>query len=425
MAGMQSSPESPQPLARVVQAVRGWVERCGEVWVEGQVIELKRRTGARQFLTLRDRLAEVSVTVSMTGEVLQAAGPLREGMTVTCLIHPVVYPRNGSLSFACSDLRPSGEGRLLAQLEQRRRTLAAEGLFDPALKMRLPFLPKAIGLVTAAGSAAEKDVIENVRRRWPAARLEVAHVLVQGPHSAEQVMGALTRLEANPEVDVVVVARGGGSLEDLLGFSDEGLVRTVAGMRTPVVSAVGHEQDRPLLDEVADVRASTPTDAAKKVVPDALEEADRIGQARQRIGQAVLSMLASEQRHLDQYRSRPAMRNPLYGFEVRHSEIENLRLRCNRAIDQHLRAEERSIAADLARARAMSPRATLERGYAIVADTDFGGITSVREVTDGDALRVMLADGNLDVEVTGTTVRGGLTAADAHNPHENKDSDDE
>lgn len=422
MAGMQSSPESPQPLARVVQAVRGWVERCGQVWVEGQVIELRRRTGARQFLTLRDRLAEVSVTVSMNGEVLQAAGPLREGMTVTCLIRPVVYARNGSLSFDCSDLRPSGEGRLLAQLEQRRRTLAAEGLFDPALKMRLPFLPKAIGLVTAAGSAAEKDVIENVRRRWPAARLEVAHVLVQGPHSAEQVMGALSRLEANPEVDVVVVARGGGSLEDLLGFSDEGLVRAVAAMRTPVVSAVGHEQDRPLLDEVADVRASTPTDAAKKVVPDALEEADRIRQARQRIGQAVLQMLAGEQRHLDQYRSRPALTNPLYGFEVRHSEIDNLQRRCNRAIEQHLRGEERTVAADLARVRAMSPRATLERGYAIVADTDSGGITSVGEVSRGDALRVMLADGNLDVSVTGTTVRGGPDSPDSNH---GKDADDE
>ena len=404
---LQSSPESPQPLGRIVGLVRDWVDRLGEVWVEGQVIELKRRTGAWHYLTLRDRYAEVSASVSLPTEVLDAAGPVSDGMTVTCLLKPRVLPRSGSLSFTCGDLRPSGEGRLLAQLEQRKRVLQAEGLFDRALKKRLPVLPTAIGLITGADSAAERDVIENVRRRWPGARLITRHTLVQGTSAAEQVMAALADLDALPEVQVIIIARGGGSLEDLLPFSDEGLARAVFAARTPVVSAIGHETDTPILDLVADVRASTPTDAAKRVVPDVAEERERVGQARDRIRRAVLAGVEQERHHLRQLRGRPCLTDPLYAFALRHREVEDLRDRAERAVVARLDRERTGVRHGLERIRAMSPKQTLERGYAIVLDGSGAAVTSVRAVDEGDGLHVRLGDGQLVVEVHETTDSSG------------------
>lgn len=396
---LKSSPESPQPLGRVMNLVRDWVDRLGEVWVEGQVIELKRRGGAWHFLTLRDRYAEVSASVSLPTAVLDAAGPLSDGMTVTCLVKPRVLPKNGSLSFACIDLRPSGEGRLLAQLEHRKRVLQAEGLFDRALKKRLPVLPAAIGLITGAGSAAERDVVENVRRRWPGAHLVTRHTLVQGANAAEQVMAALAELDADPQVQVIIVARGGGSLEDLLPFSDEGLARAVFATRTPVVSAIGHETDTPILDLVADVRASTPTDAAKRVVPDAQEERARVSQARDWIRRAVLADIDRERHQLRQLRGRPCLTDPLYSFTLRHREVEHLRSQAERAVLTRLDRERTGVRHALERVRAVSPKQTLDRGYAILLDGAGEAVTTVRGVDEGDGLQVRLADGQLVVEV--------------------------
>ncbi len=281
---LESSPEHPQPLRTVSHLVRGWVERLGAVWVEAQLIEINRRSGSRTvFLTLRDKLAEVSASVTISPATLDTAGPLTEGATVVARLKPGFYEASGRFSFACDAITVVGEGRLLARLEQTKRLLQAEGLFDPALKKSLPFLPGVVGLVTGAGSAAERDVVENARRRWPAVRFAVRHALVQGPQAAAEVMAAITGLDQQSEVDVIVVARGGGSLEDLLPFSDEGLIRVAYRCRTPLVSAIGHDSDTPILDLVADVRASTPTDAAKRVVPDAAEEAARVAQARGRI----------------------------------------------------------------------------------------------------------------------------------------------
>ncbi|WP_051215115.1 exodeoxyribonuclease VII large subunit [Granulicoccus phenolivorans] len=396
---MTSSPEQPQPLRAVVQAVKGWVERLGWIWVEGQVIQIKRRAGQLHFLTLRDRHAEVSVTVTVTTAVLDAAGPLTEGATVVCELRPNVFAKSGSLSFVCQDLRPAGEGRLLAQLEQRKRSLQQEGLFDRTLKKRLPFLPRRIGLVAGRDSDAERDVIENVRRRWPAAVFEVRHCLVQGPRAAEQVMEAVHALDRMPEVDVIVVARGGGALEDLLPFSDEGLARTVFAARTPVVSAIGHESDTPILDLVADVRASTPTDAARRIVPDVREESAGLAQIHDRLERAIISLVSTELRQLTHLRSRPALTNPLYGFDLRHAEVTALRDRGLRAVEQRARAEQTRLDHALQTIRTLSPKRTLERGYAILLDGAGQGVTSVTEVDPGDDLQVHLADGDLIVEV--------------------------
>ena len=397
---LPSSPDAPQPLRVIVGAVKDWVERLGPVWVEGQLIEVKRRSGAvTQYLTLRDKLAEVSVTLSTSAAVLDAAGPLAEGTMVAAWVKPTIWTKSGSLTFECRELRPTGEGRLLAAIEQRKRMLQAEGLFDPALKRRLPLLPRRIGLITGAGSAAERDVVENIARRWPAAVLDVRHTLVQGTQAVEEIVRALRALAATPGVDVIIIARGGGSLEDLLPFSDETLVRAVHACTTPVVSAIGHETDTPILDLVADLRASTPTDAAKRVVPDAREEASRLSEARTRIRTAVLTRLANETRRLAELRTRPVLRDPSATLEIHLERVSTARSRLTRAIEQRLREEANFISQSASRVRAMSPRATLQRGYAILVDASGDTVSSVADTSAGAAIAARVADGRLHVTV--------------------------
>ena len=396
---LESSPENPQPLRTVTHLVRGWIERLGAVWVEAQLIEVNRRSGSRTiFLTLRDKLAEISVSVTISPTTLDAAGPLTEGSTVVARLKPSYFEGSGRFSFYCDAITPMGEGKLLARLEQTKRLLQAEGLFDRARKRPLPFLPRVVGLITGAGSAAERDVVENARRRWPAVRIETRHALVQGPQAGEQLISALGQLDRHAEVDVIVIARGGGSLEDLLPFSDEGLVRAVAACRTPVVSAIGHETDNPILDLVADHRASTPTDAAKRVVPDAGEELARLDQARTRLEQAVTQQLRRLQERLDGLRSRPVLTDPTATFAVRREQVEALRQRGDRALTARLQHERTGVEHHLARVRAMSPKATLERGYSILVGPEGHAVTSVTEIDEGDDLLAYLLDGQLVLE---------------------------
>jgi exodeoxyribonuclease VII large subunit len=405
---LESSPENPQPLRVIARAVRGWVERLGAVWVEAQLIEINRRSGTRTiFLTLRDKLAEVSVSVTTSPTTLDSAGPLTEGATVVARIRPTYFESSGRFIFSCDAITPIGEGRLLARLEQTKRLLQAEGLFDLSLKKSLPFLPKAVGLVTGEGSAAERDVVENARRRWPAVRIIARYALVQGPQACEQLIGAVQQLDRHPDVDVIIVARGGGSVEDLLPFSDEGLIRAVAACSTPVVSAIGHESDSPILDLVADYRASTPTDAAKRVVPDVAEEKARVHQARQRMLQAVSGVVGRQQEFLDAVRSRPVLMDPMATFGRRYEQLVDLRHRANRAISSAIERESALIGHHLARVRAMSPQATLERGYAILLDRDGAAVRSVDLVQAGEDLVAQLADGQLSVEVREVRPRGG------------------
>jgi exodeoxyribonuclease VII large subunit len=405
---LESSPEHPQPLRVIARAVRGWVERLGAVWVEAQLIEISRRSGTRTiFLTLRDKLAEVSVSVTTSPMTLDAAGPLTEGATVVARLKPTFFESSGRFVFSCDAITVVGEGRLLARLEQSKRLLQAEGLFDPALKKPLPFLPRAVGLVTGVGSAAERDVVENARRRWPAVRIVHRYALVQGPQACEQVITALQQLDRNPEVDVIVIARGGGSVEDLLPFSDEGLIRAVATCRTPVVSAIGHESDSPILDLVADYRASTPTDAAKRVVPDVADEMSRVQQARLRMIQAVSGLVGRQQELLQVLRSRPVLTDPTATFGRRYEQLADLRHRATRAIGATIERESALVGHHLARVRAMSPQATLERGYSILLDRDGAAVRSVDRVKVGEDLVAQLADGQLAVEVLEVKRRGG------------------
>ncbi|MGJ3507543.1 exodeoxyribonuclease VII large subunit [Enemella sp. A6] len=395
---LESSPENPQPLQVIAEAVRGWIDRLGVVWVTGQVVELNRRSGT-VFLVLRDTDAAISVSVSMSPVVLDRAGPVAEGATVVARVKPQYWKKSGRLSFECSDLRPTGEGRLLAQLEHLKRTLQAEGLFDPIHRKPLPFLPRRVGVITGANTAAERDVLEHLQRRWPAVQIELQHTLVQGTQAAEQVMDALARLDGHPEVDVIIIARGGGSVEDLMPFNNEGLVRAVAACRTPVVSAIGHETDTPIIDLVADLRASTPTDAAKRVVPDVAEEQQRVTEALTRVRQALRLRLDRERQSLNDLCHRPVLRDPSATLVVHREQLVTAHERLQLAISRRVAEERRAIDNELARVRAMSPKATLQRGYAILTDGTADTITSIADVDVDDDIAAQLADGRLILAV--------------------------
>ncbi|MFG1848874.1 exodeoxyribonuclease VII large subunit [Micromonospora sp. WMMD712] len=399
----RSSSDEPWPVRVVSQKVGAWIARLGWVWVDGQVAQISRRPGASTvFLTLRDPSADLSLTVTTNRDVLDAGAPeLREGARVVLHAKPEFYAARGTLSLRADEIRQVGLGELLARLEKLKKLLAAEGLFDRARKRRLPFLPGRIGLITGRASAAERDVLTNAQRRWPAVEFRTVNVAVQGPGAVPQIVDALKVLDADPAVDVIVIARGGGGIEDLLPFSDEALCRAVFACRTPVVSAIGHETDAPLVDYVADVRASTPTDAAKRIVPDLAEELRLIRQARQRVERAVRNLVDREAHRLDGLRSRPVLARPQVMVEQRAADVTALRQRAGRTLHHRLGAAQDELRHTLARLRALSPAATLERGYAIVQRADGHVVRSAGEVGSGDALRVRLAEGELAATVDG------------------------
>lgn len=400
LVALQTGPDSPAPLRQVAALIGGWVGRLGTIWVEAEVAQLNRRRGV-SFLVLRDLSARISVNATCHASVLDAvAVPVTEGARVIVNVKPEYYEPNGSLALSIREIRPTGEGELLAQLERRRQLLAAEGLFDPRLKRPLPVLPRAIGLVTGKDSAAERDVVQNVRLRWPDAVIVTRHALVQGPSAAGQVIDAVEALDADPQVDVIVIARGGGSVEDLLPFSDEALVRAVHAITTPVVSAIGHEPDTPILDLVADLRASTPTDAAKRIVPDVADELRHVAMACARMRQAVAAAVHREQQTLDQLRSRPVLLRPATIVDGHATELAQYRDRCTRAMTHRLDRATDEIGHHLARVRALSPLATLERGYAVALGPSGQAVTRTALVAVDDTVTIHVTDGRLVARIT-------------------------
>src|ERR1700756_856220 len=328
---LETSAEAPVPVRTVLQAVGGWIGKLGRIWVEGQIAECKKR-GNTVFLTLRDPIAAVSAQVICPRAVFDAVSPA-EGARVVMFVKPDFNATRGSFALTAIEIRAVGIGELLARLEKLRRELAAEGLFAPERKRALPFLPGVIGLVCGRESAAERDVVQNAQRRWPAVRFRIEQSAVQGPYAAGEVIEAVKKLDADPEVDVIVIARGGGSLEDLLPFSDESLLRAVAACRTPVVSAIGHEQDTPLLDYVADLRASTPTDAAKRIVPDVAEQLALVTQLRDLARRCVTGWLDRERSWLGSITSRPAIADPVREIERQAEQVDALAQRARQFLD--------------------------------------------------------------------------------------------
>ncbi len=394
---LDTSPDAPAPVRQIANAIAGWVDRLGAVWVEGQIAQVNRRPGVGTvFMTLRDAVADISVPVTCSRVVFDSLNPpLVEGASVVIHAKPSYYANRGSLSLAAREIRMVGLGELLARLERRRQLLAAEGLFAAELKRPLPFLPTLVGLVTAPGSAAERDVLDNARRRWPSVAFEVVYAAMQGPRAALEVIEAIERLDRHPDVDVIVVARGGGSVEDLLPFSDEALVRVVHKATTPVVSAIGHEPDTPLLDLAADVRASTPTDAAALIVPDMAEEIRGVEWARDRLHALVEQYVSRELDQLATLRSRPVLADPTTLIDARVDELSQLRDRSRRVLGHALDRAGDQIAHHAARARSLSPLATLQRGYAVLQDSAGQVIVSIDGAPPGSQLSVRVSDGRV------------------------------
>jgi exodeoxyribonuclease VII large subunit len=396
-----STPEAPWPVRTVARKVAEWIGRLGEVWVEGQVAQLSRRGGAPTvFLTLRDPAADLSIPVTCARDVADRPGlELAEGARVVVRARPDYYIARGSFSLRATEIRAVGLGELLARMERVRRLLAAEGLFDAARKRPLPFAPAVVGLVTGRESAAERDVLVTARRRWPAVRFVVHHCAVQGLTAASSVIEGLQRLDADPSVEVIVLARGGGSVEDLLPFSDEGLVRAVAACRTPVVTGVGHETDTTLVDHAADVRAATPTDAAHRIVPEIGEQRRLVDGLRARARALVSGRLDQQERWLESVRSRPALADPGRLLHGREDDVLALRDRSRRTLVHRLEGAERDLGHARARVAALSPAATLERGYAVVQRADGALVRDPAAVADDERLLVRVAGGRLPVRV--------------------------
>jgi len=409
-AGSRSSADQPWSVSKLNTSVKGWIERLGWLWVEGQLTQVNTKpTWSFSYLTLRDTQAEASVELIADTRLLTSMpSPPRDGDHVVVHGKPNFFTKRGSFSMRVSEIRHVGAGELLARIEELRRKLAAEGLFAPERKRPIPYLPNKIGLITGKGSAAERDVLSVARGRWPGVRFEVINTAVQGPRTVPEVIAALERLDRDPEVDVIIIARGGGSVEDLLPFSEEALQRAVASAGTPVVSAIGHEPDNPVLDNVADVRAATPTDAAKRVVPDVAEQLAWVAEMRNRSAAALRGWVQRESHGLQNMRSRPALANPLAAITQRAEEISREIQRMRREISLTVQQQSALVASLRAQVATLGPSATLARGYAVVQVLPRDGrepevVTSIEQSPPGSQLRVRVGDGSISAASMGVS----------------------
>jgi exodeoxyribonuclease VII large subunit len=392
-----SSELTPWSVANFTSSLKDWITRLGNVWVEGQISQISPKKDVF-FGELRDLVADKGFSIhSRRTEVLNTISELAAGDRVVCLVHPDFWERSGKTSMDVLAIRKVGLGELLERIERLRQQLIKEGLTLAERKQSLPFLPNLIGLITGANSDAEKDVLQNAKLRWPDVQFKIQHTPVQGDKAAAEIIKAIQALDADSEVDVIILTRGGGSFQDLLVFSDEQVVRAVANCKTPIVSAIGHENDRPLTDEVADFRASTPTDAAKNVVPDVVEERKKISMALERISLRVIGFVQNQLELLAGIRTRPIFANPFTIVDERSLNISQLMATLQSQTKNFLDKEQLQIAGLRGQVRALSPKLTLDRGYAVVRNLKDGVITDPNKVSKGEKLRVTLSGGDLGV----------------------------
>ena len=388
-----SSELSPWPVSRLSVTLKEWIERLGVLWIEGELASIKIGP-SNMFGELRDLQIENSVSIH-SWNVAKIPADLKQGDRVLALIKPAFWPKGGKLTMQVMEMRKVGLGELLERIERLRTQLTVEGLTSIERKQPLPFLPNKIGLITGKDSDAEKDVLQNAKLRWPDVQFRVIHTLVQGDKAAPEVIAAIKALDEDSEVDVIIIARGGGSFLDLMVFSDEALVRAAANAKTPIVSAIGHENDRPVLDDVADLRASTPTDAAKRVVPDVADEKHKLEQLRKRLFLRVDTFVANQLGMIEQIRSRPILANPYTFIEVLEAEVERSVDQMRLRLDQVLSRESMQIGHLRQQVRSLSPQSTLDRGYSVIRDLDGHVISDAAKVKKGQQLKVRLAKGEL------------------------------
>jgi exodeoxyribonuclease VII large subunit len=395
-----STVDAPWPVGLLSSKIKGWIDRLGSVWVEGEITQWGV-SGGNVYGKLKDLDMDATVSFTIWSSVkAKIPADLKQGDRVIALVKPSYWVKGGSLTMQVFEMRHVGLGDLLERLERLRQKLKGEGLFDESRKRALPFLPHCIGLITGRDSDAEKDVLRNAQLRWPAVKFRVAYAAVQGDRAVGEVTSALTALDADSEVDVIIVARGGGDFQNLLVFSDETLVRTAAACTTPIVSAIGHEADRPLLDDVADLRASTPTDAAKRVVPDVAEESVRVSQARARIGFRVTQLINTEIDRLEQLRTRPVLANSSWVVDSRAEELSRYVARGAELMSRMLERSGSRVEDLTAQLRALSPQRTLDRGYAIAQLPSGLALRDAADAAEGTPLLLTLAQGKVDVVVS-------------------------
>ena len=395
-----SSEHSPWRVSQLSKSLKDWIEKLGRVWVEGELQQIQLR-GTNLFGSMRDLDLENSIEIhafDASDDDIEAG--LKQGDRVVALVQPAFWAKNGKLTMRVLKMHKVGLGELLERIEKLRQQLIKEGLADPARKKPLPFLPNKIGLITGANSDAEKDVLQNARNRWPEVQFEVIHTLVQGDRAAAEIVMAMQQLDAMSEVDVIIIARGGGSFQDLLPFSDERLVRAASELTKPLVSAIGHENDQPLLDLVADLRASTPTDAAKRVVPDVVEERKNIKTALDRITFRISSYLETQQQLIKAIVSRPVLASPFGFVDAQAEQLTILAKRLTEILDWRLTKAKSELGQLVSSVRALSPKLTLERGYALVTD-EAGAI--LREVKQGEEFKIQLS--KQEIMATAKSVR--------------------
>ncbi|WP_099331680.1 exodeoxyribonuclease VII large subunit [Actinomyces minihominis] len=406
----ETTAENPWPLRLLTSNIRVYVEKMSELWVEGQVVQYNPRGSTQvSFFTLRDVNEDVSMQVTAFGGIVASSGDgFGEGARVAVRVKPSFWEKRGTLSLQAKEIRLQGLGSLLAQIEKLRQQLAAEGLFNADQKKPLPFIPRRIGLICGRDAKAKDDVLENARVRWPMAQFEIREVAVQGQYAVHQVSSAIEELDAIPEIDVIVVARGGGSVEDLLPFSDERIVRTAANATTPIVSAIGHEGDAPLLDLVADYRASTPTDAARRIVPDYREELKEVHHYRVRGSAAVGRMVTREWEILNLLMRSPVLQRPTATIEQQAAGLEQAVIRLRAAAQRTLSQNQSELAQLTGMLRTLSPTGTLERGYSILRTSSKKIIRSAEEIKSGTLIEGMLSQGTFVANVVGSNPTGSF-----------------
>ena len=387
--------DTPWPVAVLSAKIKGWIDRLGAVWTEGEITQWGV-SGGNVYGKLKDLTADATVGFTIWSSVrLKLPKDLAQGDRVVALVKPNYWVKGGTLTMQVFEMRHVGLGDLLERLERLRQKLKDEGLFDASRKKPLPFLPGCIGLITGKDSDAEKDVLRNAQLRWPAVEFRIAYAAVQGDRAVSEVIAAIRRLDADPEVEVIIVARGGGDFQNLLVFSDESLVRVASELLTPLVSAIGHEADRPLLDDVADLRASTPTDAAKRVVPDVAEELNNVRQARARIGARMTGLVSTEIDKLEQLRSRPVLAGSDWLVDSRAEELSRYVGRGRELIELLIERSATKVADLTSQLRALSPQGTLNRGYAIAQLPDGRVLRTEADAPGGTRLLLTLAEGTV------------------------------
>ncbi len=395
----ETSSEKPAPVRVVTEAIKEYLDRLGTIWIEGEISELNERSGGMAFMRLRDTSADMSLSVMCYKTVLASVQPLPANARVVIHAKASWYTKSGTLTMSAKEIRQVGVGELLARLEELKGVLAKEGLFDSDRKVSLPRLPNKVGLICGRNTDAMKDVVENARRRWPAVEFEIREVAVQGSAAVVEVSQALAELEARADVDVIIITRGGGSFEDLLPFSDESLVRLAGSCLTPIVSAIGHEKDSPLLDLVADYRASTPTGAAKRVVPDIAQEIADIDLIRQRLFRKVTHLLDFEISTISHLTARPVMKDPMVIVTSRVDQISTARDRAARTMTALIDSEKRELKQVRAHLRSLSPQSTLDRGYSVATLEDGAIARDAAKIPAGSNLTIRLAKGSLEATV--------------------------